>query len=403
MNVIIKNIELPSSKSESNRALIINAYLPFREIREIRGDELVQNLSDAHDTQLLKHILETLGESETIDVEDCGTAARFMLTFLACHEGRWLLTGTERMKQRPMQDLILSLRELGADIQCVEKDGFLPVRINGKPLKGGKISVDVTHSSQFASSLLLAAPTWPNGLELELKGELNSLPYIDMTINMMRHFGADVERTNRKVVVKPKNYVPKPFLVEPDWSAASYWYEIAALSDDCDILLKNLSLQSPQGDVKMAEMAEKLGVQTIAEKDGLRLKKIPIFSGDFSFDFSNTPDLFPAVVATCAGLGIRAHFTGIKNLSAKESDRVGAMMTELSKTGTKMERILEDELVMLPRLSEEFHCNNLKFNTYNDHRIAMALAPLRLKFGSIEINQPEVVNKSYPRFWDDFC
>ncbi len=394
MKTIRCDIQLPASKSESNRALTIAAYGGFAPD--------IQNLSESSDTQLLKRVFEDLGKSETVDVQDCGTAARFMLTFLACHEGHWLLTGTERMQQRPMQDLIVALRELGADIQCLGKDGFLPVVIEGKPLRGGKVAVDVTRSSQFASSLLLAAPMWPNGLELELKGELNSMPYIDMTINMMRHFGAEVERKVRKVVVEPKPYRPTPFVVEPDWSAASYWYEIAALSDECDILLKDLSLQSLQGDAKMAKMAEQLGIQTIAEKAGLRLKKISFASENLFFDFSDSPDLFSAVVAACAGLELEVHFSGVKNLSSKESDRVEAMKTELSKLGVQLVKISENELKLLPSVLQNIDCKDLKFNAYNDHRIAMALTPLCLKLGSVGVDHPEVVAKSYPGFWTDF-
>lgn len=394
MKTIRCDIQLPASKSESNRALTITAYGGFAPD--------IQNLSESNDTQLLKRVFEDLGKSETVDVQDCGTAARFMLTFLACHEGHWLLTGTERMQQRPMQDLIVALRDLGADIQCLGNDGFLPVVIEGKTFRGGKVAVDVTRSSQFASSLLLAAPMWPNGLELELKGELNSMPYIDMTINMMRHFGAEVERKERKVVVEPKPYRSTPFVVEPDWSAASYWYEIAALSDECDILLKDLPLQSLQGDAKMARMAEQLGVQTIAEKAGLRLKKIPFASENLFFNFSDSPDLFPAVVAACAGLELEAHFSGVKNLSSKESDRVEAMKAELSKLGVQLVKISENELKLMPSVLQKNDCKELIFNTYNDHRIAMALAPLRLILGSASVDHPEVVAKSYPSFWTDF-
>lgn len=394
MKTIRCDIQLPASKSESNRALTIAAYGGFAPD--------IQNLSESNDTQLLKHVFEDLGKSETVNVQDCGTAARFMLTFLACHEGHWLLTGTDRMQQRPMQDLIVALRDFGADIQCLGKDGFLPVVIDGKPLRGGKVAVDVTRSSQFASSLLLAAPMWPNGLELELKGELNSMPYIDMTINMMHHFGANVVRKGRKVVVEPKPYRPTPFVVEPDWSAASYWYEIAALSDKCDILLKDLLLQSLQGDAKMVKMAEQLGVLTITEKAGLRLKKIPFASENLFFNFSDSPDLFPAVVVACAGLELEAHFAGVKNLSSKESDRVEVMKAELSKIGVQLVKISENELKLIPPVLKKNDCKGLKFNTYNDHRIAMALAPLRLKFGRVEIDYPEVVAKSYPDFWEDF-
>lgn len=388
------DIQLPASKSESNRALMIASYGGF--VADI------QNLSDSDDTLLLKQILEHVDELEIIDARDCGTAARFLLTYLACREGSWLLTGAERMRQRPMQELIASLRKLGADIRCVEQEGFLPVRINGKPLRGGNAVMEVSKSSQFASSLLLAAPMWSDGLLLELQGQLNSLPYIDMTINMMRHFGASVVRTGRLIRVAPEPYRPKAFAVESDWSAASYWFEIAALSDDCDILLKNINIDSLQGDAKMIEFAESLGVCAAAEDHDLRLKKMPLQGKPILFDFSDTPDLFPTVVATCVGLGIGGRFMGIRNLTIKESDRVEAMTTELRKIGAQFCRLSTDELVLTASSINSCDDKNLIFNTYNDHRIAMALAPLQMKIGRVEFDHPEVVGKSYPHFWDDF-
>ena len=239
------DITLPASKSESHRALMIAAYGGFK------AD--FRNLSDSNDTKVLMEALNSLpfidscqrtipgwndikGKRQTIDIADCGTAARFLATYLACHEGEWLLIGTERMKQRPMAPLVEALRALGADIQYVENEGFLPLRITGKPISGGKVAVDMTQSSQFASSLLLAAPMFPQGLELELVGELNSLPYLDMTLAMMCHFSAQAERHGRTVVVQPKPYEPQSFTIEPDWTAASYWYEMAAFSEECEIL-----------------------------------------------------------------------------------------------------------------------------------------------------------------------
>lgn len=394
MKTIRCDIQLPASKSESNRALAIAAYGGF--------EPEITNLSASNDTQLLRRIFEHLGRDEVVDVQDCGTAARFLLTFLACREGCWLLTGTERMKQRPMHDLIVALRCLGAGIHCEDREGFLPVRVVGGSLSGGKVAVDVTRSSQFASSLLLAAPMWPQGLELELKGELNALPYIDMTIAMMRHFGAEVEREGPKVYVGARSYRPASFVVEPDWSAASYWYEIAALSDACDIFLADLSLHSLQGDAKVVEMAALLGVQTLSESAGLRLKKMPLVTNCVSFDFSDTPDLFPAVAVACAGSGLEARFVGVRNLASKESDRVDALGKELSKLDVQIERISENELLMYPSNLLRFDGKNLKFNSYNDHRVAMALAALQLKIGRVEIDHPEVVLKSYPGFWSDF-
>ena len=389
------DITLPASKSESNRALMIAAYGGFSPDFE--------NLSDSNDTKVLMEALKSLpfidsrrrtvpcgndikGKPQTVDIADCGTAARFMATYLACHEGDWLLTGTERMKQRPIQPLVEALQLLGADIQYVEKQGFLPLRIHGKALQGGKVSIDVTQSSQFASSLLLAAPMWPQGLELELLGNPSSLPYLDMTVAMMRCFSALVERRGQTVVVKPQPYGKQPFTIEPDWSAASYWYEMAAFSEECEIKLCGLNgpstgsgTSSLQGDCIIADWMRQLGVGSFVEKDAVVLRKIPFEKHPLRFDFSQHPDLYPTMAATCAGLGVEAAFTGLDNLAAKESDRVAAMQAELAKLGERP----------------------VRFCAHNDHRIVMALAPLSLLVGPVVFDHPEVVAKSYPHFWDD--
>jgi 3-phosphoshikimate 1-carboxyvinyltransferase len=402
------DITLPVSKSESNRALMIAAYGGF--------EPVLQNLSDSNDTKVLNKALQRLpsidssfptslrrkcfafdevndieGRLQTINIADCGTAARFLTTYLACHEGEWLLTGTQRMRHRPMAPLVEALRALDADIQYVEQEGFLPLRIIGKPLAGGKVTLDMTQSSQFASSLVMAAPMFPDGLELELVGDLGSLPYLDMTLSMMCHFSAQAERQGRRVVVQPKPYQPKPFAIEPDWTAASYWYEMAAFSEECEIRLKGLGGPSTlrqaqgsgtaclQGDAIIAEWMAQLGVGTFAEGDDLVLRKIPFEKHPLHFDFSQHPDLYPTMAATCAGLHLEAHFTGLDNLAVKESNRVEAMQTELSKLDQQP----------------------LQFCTHNDHRIAMALAPLSMLYGTATFDHPEVVEKSYPNFWKD--
>ena len=417
---LVRDIELPASKSESNRALMIAAYGGFAPD--------FQNLSDANDTAVLRHALEIAGNryvqrsvhvipseerasvsldsnqpQHCIDIADCGTAARFLTTFLACHEGQWLLTGTERMKQRPIKPLVDALLGLGAEIQYVEKEGFLPLRIIGKPLQGGKVQIDASQSSQFASSLLLAAPMFPQGLELEVLGDLNSLPYLDMTLSMMCHFSAQVERKGHRIVVLPKPYQPARFMIAPDWSAASYWYEMAALSEDCVIRLSGLRRAVLQGDAVIAEWMKALGVSTFEEGDALVLQKTAFERKPLSFDFSNTPDLFPTMAATCAGLQLEAHFTGIANLHLKESDRVEAMKTELAKMGVEMLYISENELVINPtsKLPHFEESNPLSFEAHGDHRVVMALAPLALKVGNVVFDHPEVVEKSYISFWED--
>ena len=406
------DINLPASKSESNRALMIAAYGGF--------SPDFQNLSDSNDTLVLKEALQCLpsidsssrtslrrndieGKQHIIDIADCGTAARFLTTYLACREGEWFLTGAERMKQRPVASLVVVLRDLGADIQYVEKDGCSPLQIKGKPISGGKVQVEMHQSSQFASSLLLAAPMWAQGLEMELLGELSSLPYLEMTLAMMRHFGADVERNGRTILVKPKPYQSKSFTVEADWSAASYWYEMAALSDACEIRLLGLSLLSLQGDAIIAEWMKSLGVETTQEDDSLVLRKRPFEKRLVHFDFSAHPDLFPTMSATCAGMQVEALFSGISNLNIKESDRVASMAFELAKIFVEIKQTTADEVVLKPcrQLPYFEPPNPLFFASHNDHRIVMSLAPLTLQIGAIRFDNPEVVKKSYPRYWSD--
>jgi 3-phosphoshikimate 1-carboxyvinyltransferase len=376
------DITLPASKSESNRVLMIAAYGGFTPD--------VQNLSESNDTFVLSKALAYINRgSAIVDIADSGTAARFLTTYLACHEGHWLLTGTKRMCQRPMASLVDALLSLGADIKYVEKEGFLPLQINGKPLAGGKVSIDMTQSSQFASSLLLAAPMWSQGLEMEMLGDLSSLPYLDMTLVMMQHFSARVERVGRTIIVKPTPYQSRPFAIEPDWSAASYWYEMAAFSEECEIKLRSLKVpelvEGPkgqhylQGDTVIAEWMQQLGVGTFVDENDVVLKKIPFEKRPLCFDFSQHPDLYPTVAAICAGLNVKATFKGLDNLALKESDRVEAMQMELAK------------LVDRP----------IRFSAHNDHRIVMALAPLSMLVGPVSFDTPEAVKKSYPNFWQD--
>ena len=366
------DITLPASKSESNRILMIAAYGDFAPD--------CQNLLDSDDTLVLANALNEIQQNHAvIDIADSGTAARFLTTCLSCRSGSWLLTGTERMKQRPIKPLVEALRSLGASIQYAEKEDFLPLKIEGKPIQGGKVQIEMSQSSQFASSLLLAAPMWPQGLEMELLGDLSSLPYLNMTLAMMRHFGADVERNGRTIIVKPKSYQPASFKVSSDWSAASYWYEIAVLSEACEIRLRGLSMTSLQGDTIIADWMSQLGVGTYLENDSIVLRKIPFERRSFCFDFSQHPDLYPTMAATCAGLNVEAIFTGLDNLALKESNRVEAMQTELAKLGN----------------------SSLHFCAHNDHRVVMALAPLALLYDSVTFDHPEVVEKSYPNFWND--
>ena len=461
-------IELPLSKSESNRALMIAYYAGIQEFKILATQQLSNSvsLSNSDDTVLLQKHLNTLNQyiqnlkSEVrspltleLDCHNAGTVFRFLMTAVAnqciMHNSQFiigeelsskqlsnsatqqlsiLLTGSERMRNRPIESLVDALRSLGVSIEYTERKGYPPVMLTVNAVNGqqtlsttlhptfstlNSLEISAEQSSQFASSLLLAAPLWRNGLELHLTGNLSSLPYIDMTIGMMRQCGIDVERNDRDIIVKPGNYNIENIKVEPDWSAAAFWYEMVSLSDDAEVLLKNLNINSLQADAAAIKMFENLGVKTIATEEGTVVEKVngqqptansqrSTFNFQFStFNFKDCPDLFPAVIAACAGNRVNATFTGLKNLSIKESDRKRAMMNELMKINITFEDVSDDELKMfcpkeLPYFTEE---NPIIFNNYEDHRIAMALSILSMKIGAISMENVEVVSKSYPGFF----
>ena len=407
-------INLPRSKSESNRALMIMHYYGIQEFRNSgiqgRGVENSMSLiSNSDDTILLrKHssfVFSHFTDSEVVELDcaNAGTVLRFLMTAVSMTKGTFVLTGSERMKQRPVKPLVDALRSLGVSIDYLEKDSYPPIMIKGCEIAGGNLEISVEQSSQFASSLLLAAPLWKNGLSLSLTGNLSSQPYIDMTINVMKQCGVDVERNGRKITVNPSRYKFDDFKIEPDWSAAAFWYEILALSDKTQMLFKDLKIDSLQADAVTKDVFKSLGIETLSVDKGVMIKKTADCKKYITFDFINSPDLFPAVIATCAGLQVDAEFSGLKNLSIKESDRKKAMMNELSKLDIVFEEVSEDVLRMkcpdiLPCFSKD---NPMIFNNYKDHRIAMALVPLAMKIGFIEMENPEVVSKSYPEFFEE--
>ena len=374
-------VDLVGSKSESNRALMIGYYGGFT--------PRVKHISDSDDTKLLTEILNginapnALNAIKEIDCRNAGTVLRFLATALSFRPGDWILTGSDRMLQRPIGDLVDTLRTMGADIEYVGRDGFPPLKIHGKTHvetfpETSPIHIDITRSSQFASSILLAKPS-----RLYLDGDMSSLPYIDMTIDVMKKFGIDIHREGRDISIKPSEYQDIEYTVESDWTCASYWYEIVAFSDNGRARLHNLYLDSKQGDAIVAKWFEQFGVKSVQDGNDIIIEKNrKIFFNDLSFDFTNNPDLYPTIAATCAGLGIKGDFTGLHNLKYKESDRVAAMTMELSRLGT--------DCVCPP-----------VFDSHDDHRIAMALAPLAMKIGAIEINNADVVSKSYPNFWKE--
>jgi 3-phosphoshikimate 1-carboxyvinyltransferase len=392
-------VKLPASKSISNRVLIIHALSG--------GDTLPENLSDCDDTEVVVEALRHM--PEVIDIKAAGTAMRFMTAFLAATEhGEHTLTGTERMKQRPIKILVEALRRLGADISYVGEEGFPPLRIHGQQLEGGYLEIAGNVSSQYISALLLIGPVLTKGLTLRLTGDIISRPYIDLTLWTMREFGADAEWTSVDTIeVKPLPYQPRPYYIESDWSAASYWYEMVALSSDpeAEVRLEGLMDGSKQGDSSVRYIFSLLGVKSkfgsrkAGQPTTVTLTKSDNCVKRLEYDFENTPDLAQTIVCTCCALGIPFHFTGLQTLKIKETDRIKALKTELGKLGYQLEDRNDCEL-MWDGERHEVGEERSEIATYQDHRMALAFAPMSLKLPLV-ICQPEVVTKSYPHFWND--
>ncbi len=395
---IKESIQLNGSKSISNRVLIIDALCNHK----IKID----NLSNADDTVFLQRILQS--KETVLDAGAGGTTFRFLTAFLATQEGREVvLTGSERMQQRPIKILVDALRTLGADITYEKKEHFPPLLIKGKKLKGGKISLPADTSSQYITALLLIAPTLENGLELELVGTIVSVPYIKMTLKIMEYFGNQSVFEGNKIVVNAGVYKPTSFFVEGDWSAASYFYSIAILAEKAEIELKGLTNKQIQGDSVIAKIANDFGIETTYKENAVVLKKInqPTINS-YNFDFIECPDLAQTVVAFCAALKIELHCKGLQTLRIKETDRIAALDIELQKLGLATLKEIDSNNW---RLSTNIISNpipiaigtQISIHTYEDHRMAMAFAPLVLKLNILEIEEPNVVEKSYPMFWKD--
>ena len=390
---IIKGvIHLTSSKSESNRALIIQALCkdPFS----------IENLSISNDTVVLKSLLNSQ-ESE-LSVNLAGTAMRFLTAYLSIQNKEVVLTGAQRMKERPIKVLVDVLRQMGAEICYEEDDGYPPLKILGKKLFGEKVLIDGGISSQYISALLMIAPKLEKGLVLEFKGETISKPYINMTIEMMCYFGAEVQWRENSIIVGSGNYKAKDFKVEADWSAASYWYSIVALAKDADITLFGLKEESLQGDSVVQEIYKNFGVETAFVEGGVRLTKKcnpqPIEGTILKINFVNCPDIAQTVAVTCAALNVKARLLGLKTLRIKETDRILALEKELTKLGFSID-IEGDDIIINP-IERTITVFNQSVETYDDHRMAMAFAPLALQ-DSITIEDKSVVAKSYPKFWRD--
>ena len=383
-------IQLPSSKSISNRALIINALG--------HGTHQPENLSDCDDTRVMVRALND--DKETIDIMAAGTAMRFLTAYLSVTPGTRIITGTQRMQQRPIQVLVNALRELGADIEYVANDGFPPLRITGRKFEKDTISLPGKVSSQYISALLMIAPVLTNGLTIRLTGDIISRPYINLTLQLMNDFGVCAEWTDgHQLKVEPQVYHSIPFYVESDWSAASYWYQIVALSKEAEVTLPGLFKESYQGDSQVAGIFRSLGVETIYEDQTVTLKKSGNAIERLDYDFINQPDLAQTFVVTCALLNIPFRFSGLQSLKIKETDRMAALITEMRKLGYILRET--DGAVLSwegERCSAEEHP---AIDTYEDHRMAMAFAPACLTLPEILINNPQVVSKSYPHYWED--
>ncbi|UJH68227.1 3-phosphoshikimate 1-carboxyvinyltransferase [Allomuricauda sp. SCSIO 65647] len=388
-NRIQTEIQITGSKSETNRSLLLQALFP---------DLKIANLSNSDDAVVMQKGLAI--SNGNVDIHHAGTAMRFLTAYFASQEEKEVvLTGSSRMQERPIKILVEALRDLGADIVYLGEEGYPPLKIKGKQLTKSAVELPANISSQYISALLLIAPNLKNGLELHLVGKITSVPYIEMTLGLLHQIGVQTSFKGQVIKVDPKKEVdPKTLVVESDWSAASYFYSIMALVEpESQITLSSYRKDSLQGDSVLAEIYRDFGVETHFENHKIVLRK---FSSPkpktLEYDLSNAPDIAQTIAVTCFALGIGCHLSGLHTLPIKETDRLSAMKTELEKFGASVS-ITEESLMLQP---SEIKCVDVSVDTYNDHRMAMAFAPLAIKTG-FTINDAEVVSKSYPDFWED--
>lgn len=383
-----KIAKLPASKSISNRALILDA---------LSGNQsIISNLATARDTVLMKSLLAS--PKKTIDAMDAGTTMRFLTAYFSLMGQNKVLTGTRRMKERPIGLLVDALRHIGADIRYMGLEGFPPHETLGfGKQQSTSINLPGNVSSQYISALMMMAPTLPEGLIIKLEGKISSWPYIEMTAALMAKFGAQFYLNNGRIVILSSKYKPADIIVEPDWSALSYWLAIVALAEDAEIILGDVSSSSIQGDRVIVEIMEKLGVSTEFENGNAILRKTSNIATHLSWDFRDCPDLAQTVLPVCAMKGIPGLFTGLESLYIKETDRIAALQNELGKVGARLEETTKGTFKLQPGKVPQ---NTIVINTYHDHRMAMGFAPWATLM-DLEIEAPEVAKKSYPEFWDD--
>jgi 3-phosphoshikimate 1-carboxyvinyltransferase len=391
LKAFLGSIHIPSSKSISNRMLII---------RSLAGSgATLYNLSDSDDTKVLSEALDT--ESDVKDVGHAGTAMRFLTAYLSTQPGEVTLTGSQRMKQRPVGPLVDALKQVGARIEYLENEACPPLLIKGGGLTGGSIAIEAGISSQFISALTMIGPVLEGGLSIELKGKVVSASYIEMTLSLMNSCGAGAGFDGRTITVPQGTYSMEDFRVESDWSGASYWFQVAALLPGSEITLPNLSQNSLQGDSALVQIFEPLGVRTTFNEEGLILRsqkqELP---EQYAYDFTACPDLVQTLAVSLCTLGVHFRFTGTTTLRVKETDRIAALQTELKRVGFVLSADSRGEWLEWDgaRCDQE---GDPLIRTYHDHRMAMAFAPLAIPLGKIAIEDPGVVSKSYPGYWTD--
>lgn len=387
-----ERLQITGSKSEANRLLILQALYPGITIK---------NLSNSDDSQVMQQaIASTVKE---VDIHHAGTAMRFLTSYFATREGRkTLLTGSARMHQRPIKILVDALRDLGADITYEKEDGYPPILLNGKKLTKSEVSLKANVSSQYISSLMLVAPTLQNGLKISLEGKVTSVPYIEMTLSLLGQIGAQGSFKNNVITIKPLDESKiDTVVVESDWSSASYFYSLVALSKNAKVVLGSYKKSSYQGDSSLAEIYSHLGVKTSYDLNTITIEKVSeVTKGKDAFngalDLANSPDIAQTIAVTCFGLGVSCHMTGLHTLKIKETDRLEALKVEIEKLGGSV-TITDTDLKLEASSTIK---SGVAIDTYQDHRMAMAFAPLALRTDLI-INEAEVVSKSYPDFWKD--
>ncbi|MCF8380327.1 MAG: 3-phosphoshikimate 1-carboxyvinyltransferase [Bacteroidales bacterium] len=384
-------IILPASKSINNRLLVISALS--------KGKIQLNNISESDDSQIMNSVLNS--ENKVKDAGHAGTVMRFLTAYYAIQPGEIILTGSERMKSRPIEKLVDALRLIGAKIEYIEKIGFPPLAITGRELSGGKICIDSGISSQYISALMMIGSSLENGIEIKLKGDTISSSYIDLTLGLLKKAGVKAQRIDKTINIKKSEFNTLKMSVEADWSSASYWFSMVGLSEELEIVLPGLDELSLQGDAEIRHIFSDLGVQSVFTNEGLILTPGKQEINSFEYDFRDNPDMVQTFIPYCIAKDIPFYFSGCQSLRIKETDRVFALATELKKFGVNLHYSRDGENISWDGKSKPDWTKPIAIDTYDDHRMALGMAPLCIMTGELQINEPAVVSKSYPNFWKD--